>query len=183
MKKLSRSSIILGAITIYGLWVYIAYLSFHYFSYVPIKLRVSLTIVSILLGELFLWILFTLYRRYSPENHSSQSERHNPVATPKEPKPQKEEHIQVEKKEILVTESPKQEKKSKKIQESYKRVLLECQKKLSPKEYKKFQEDTKYDILLYDALIVSQDKTWDVLKKIQTEKGEFYANTVLEILK
>lgn len=62
-----------------------------------------------------------------------------------------------EKKTIAVEESL-QRKKDKKIQKRYQEVLLEYKKTLTAREYKKFEEDTKYDILLYDALMVSRDK-------------------------
>lgn len=41
---------------------------------------------------------------------------------------------------------------------------------MSAREYKKFEEDTRYDILLYDALMVSRDKEGKLLTQIESEK-------------
>lgn len=62
-----------------------------------------------------------------------------------------------EKKNIVIEEST-QRKKDKKIQKRYQEVMIEYKKTLPAREYKKFEEDTKYDILLYDALMISRDK-------------------------
>lgn len=62
-----------------------------------------------------------------------------------------------EKKNIVIEESA-QRKKDKKIQKRYQEVMLEYKKTLSTREYKKFEEDTRYDILLYDALMINRDK-------------------------
>jgi hypothetical protein len=74
------------------------------------------------------------------------------------------------------------DKKYKKIQKNYKKILTEYKKNLSPHEYRKFEEETQYDILLYDAIIVSQDKTWKLLEKIEYEKWEFYVKILKKIL-
>jgi len=70
----------------------------------------------------------------------------------------------------VATEESVQRKKDKKIQTRYKEILIEYKEILPDQEYKKFQEDTKYDILLYDALLISRDKEGILLSKIEKEK-------------
>lgn len=73
-------------------------------------------------------------------------------------------------------------KKDKRIQKKYQEIFIEYKKTMSSREYKKFEEDTKYDILLYDALMVSRDKEGKLLPKIEAEKWEFYVATLKKIL-
>jgi len=70
----------------------------------------------------------------------------------------------------VATEESVQRKKDKKIQTRYKEILIEYKEILPDQEYKKFQEDTEYDILLYDALLISRDKEGILLSKIEKEK-------------
>gem|GEM_PF-3118274 len=70
----------------------------------------------------------------------------------------------------MATEESVQRKKDKKIQTRYKEILIEYKEILPDQEYKKFQEDTEYDILLYDALLISRDKEGILLSKIEKEK-------------
>jgi hypothetical protein len=51
-----------------------------------------------------------------------------------------------------------QNEKDKKIKNNYQKLLIEYKKNLPSTEYKKFQEETKYDILIYDALMINHDK-------------------------
>lgn len=46
----------------------------------------------------------------------------------------------------------------------------------------KFQEETKYDILLYDALMINRDKKWTLFREIEQEKGAHYASMLRKIL-
>lgn len=93
----------------------------------------------------------------------------------KEEKPQK-------KWDINPPEELTQSKKDKKIQKQYKEILSEYKNTLSPKKYKKFEEETKYDVLLYDALMVSRDKDGTLLTKIEQEKWELYTEALKKIL-
>jgi len=69
-----------------------------------------------------------------------------------------------------VTEESVQRKNDKKIQKRYQEILIEYKKILPTREYRKFEEDTKYDILLYDALMISRDKEGILLSDIEKEK-------------
>jgi hypothetical protein len=71
-----------------------------------------------------------------------------------------------------------QRKKDKKIQKIYQKIFAQYKESLTPSEYKKFSEITKYDILLYDALMVSRDKWGNLLKKIELEKWQIYADAL-----
>lgn len=73
-------------------------------------------------------------------------------------------------------------KEDRKLQKNYLAVLAEYKRDLPPHEYRKFQEDTKYDILLYDAIMVSKDKQGTLLEKIRQDKGELYASAIQKIL-
>lgn len=84
--------------------------------------------------------------------------------------------------EIQPPEESLQKKKDKKIQKRYQEILKEYKKTLSVADYNKFEESTRYDILLYDALMVSRDKEWTLLWKIEQEKGESYTNALKKIL-
>jgi transketolase len=75
-----------------------------------------------------------------------------------------------------------QNEKDKRVQRNYQKMLIEYKKELSPAEYKKFQEETKYDILLYDALMVNRDKKGTLLREIEQEKGAHYASMLRKIL-
>ena len=86
-----------------------------------------------------------------------------------------------EKKTIVIEESL-QRKKDKKIQKKYQEILIEYKKTMSVREYRKFEEDTRYDILLYDALMVSRDKEGKLLSKLESEKWELYITTLKKIL-
>lgn len=87
-------------------------------------------------------------------------------------------------KEKKETKSPRmiQNEKDKRIKTNYQKLLVEYRKNLTPSEYKKFQEETKYDVLIYDALMVSRDKDNTVLKNIQTEKSTLYIEALKKIL-
>lgn len=75
-----------------------------------------------------------------------------------------------------------QNEKDKKIKLNYQKLLVEYRKNLSPSDYKKFQEETKYDVLIYDALMVSRDKDGTVLRNIQIEKSAVYMEALKKIL-
>ncbi len=85
-------------------------------------------------------------------------------------------------KEIQLPEESLQKKKDKKIQRRYQEILKEYKKTLSVADYNKFEESTRYDILLYDAIMVSHDTEWKVLSKLESEKWSFYTSTIKKIL-
>ena len=98
--------------------------------------------------------IFSFHRRYS-------SVEKTPVAPV----------IKIEKEiERIPTSKLSQSKKDKRIQENYKAILLDYKRNLSSREYKIFQADTQYDILIYDALMVSRDKEGNMLTKLEHEK-------------
>jgi hypothetical protein len=84
-------------------------------------------------------------------------------------------------KKASIEESPSR-KRDKKIQRRYQEVLAEYKKTMPAREYKKFEEDTRYDILLYDALMVSRDKEGKLLTQIESEKWEPYTSALKKIL-
>lgn len=109
-----------------------------------------------------IWFIFYEYNYFQSLREKRKKNNEELSKNNKEEKTVKFEEEEItpkkkEKKNPTIEESA-QRKKDKKIQKRYQEVLLEYKKNLSPREYKKFEEDTKYDVLLYDALMVIRDK-------------------------
>lgn len=157
------------AIYIYALYFwYTFFREYAYIGRVPVTIG---AIVIILLAEGLVLILFHTY-------HSIYKKKDIIVVA--EPVEKKEEIK--EKKEEIKNPRAIQNEKDKRVQRNYQKMLIDYKKELSPAEYKKFQEETKYDILLYDALMIIRDKKWTLLKEIEQEKGAHYASMLRKIL-
>lgn len=174
--------ILSGLIYIYT--TYKAYRFFYEYSHLR-NMWLILWVIAIMLCWLAaIWFVFYEYNYFltlkEKKKRSSEETENNKkkeiIIEEEEITPKKK-----EKKNIVIEESA-QRKKDKKIQKRYQEVLLEYKKTLSAREYKKFEEDTKYDILLYDALMISRDKEWTLLSKIEQEKGELYTTALKKIL-
>lgn len=85
-------------------------------------------------------------------------------------------------KKTVSQEESLEKKRDKNIHKRYQEVLKEYKRTLSAAEYKKFEEITRYDILLYDALMVSRDKEWKLLSKLENEKWSLYVSAITKIL-
>lgn len=175
--------ILSGLIYIYT--TYKAYRFFYEYSHLR-NMWLILGVVAIMLCWLAaIWFMFYEYnyfmalrekKKRSIEEVEKNNKQEKIIIEEEEITPRKK-----EKKNIVIEEST-QRKKDKKIQKRYQEVMLEYKKTLPAREYKKFEEDTKYDILLYDALMISRDKEWTLLSKIEQEKGELYATALKKIL-
>ncbi|MBP7806374.1 hypothetical protein KA057_01695 [Candidatus Gracilibacteria bacterium] len=168
---------------IYIYTTYKAYRFFYEYSHLR-NIWLVLGVIGIMLcGVGAIWFLFYEYNYFRLLRIKSKTEAQKPLKNEGEKNIIIEEEApkKKEKKTIAVEESL-QRKKDKKIQKRYQEVLLEYKKTLTAREYKKFEEDTKYDILLYDALMVSRDKEGTLLGKIEQEKGEPYTSALKKIL-
>jgi len=183
LKKIT-SGIILGLLStlIYIYTTYEAYQFFYAYSYLR---NVWLLLGVIGMTLCWLWVIWFLFYAFDyflgDSNKGKKITVEIPKNVPDEAVIIKEEiWKKIEKK--VATEESVQRKKDKKIQTRYKEILIEYKEILPDQEYKKFQEDTEYDILLYDALLISRDKEGILLSKIEKEKWEFYASTIKKIL-
>lgn len=183
------ASILLWTVSglIYIYTTYKAYRFFYEYSHLR-NMWLILWVIAIMLCWLgAIWFIFYEYNYFQSLREKRRKNSEELSKNIKEEKTLKfeadEETVpkKKEKKNVTVEESA-QRKRDKKIQKRYQEVLLEYRKTLSPREYKKFEEDTKYDILLYDALMVVRDKEWDLLSKIEQEKWEPYTTALKKIL-
>lgn len=175
--------IVSGFVYIYT--TYKAYRFFYEYSHLR-NMWLILWVIAIMLCWLgAIWFIFYEYNYFQSLREKRKKNNEELTKNNKEEKTVKFEEETAskkkEKKNITVEEST-QRKRDKKIQRRYQEVLLEYKKTLSPREYKKFEEDTKYDVLLYDALMVVRDKEWVLLSKIEQEKGEPYITALKKIL-
>lgn len=85
-------------------------------------------------------------------------------------------------KKTVSREESLEKKRDKNIHKRYQEVIKEYKKTLSETDYKKFEELTRYDTLLYDALMVSRDKEWKLLSKLENEKWSVYISAITKIL-
>lgn len=158
------------AVIIYMATFYYAYNFFYAYSYLGHLQIVIGAILIMLAGMGCVWIVFHLRTKI--------------FHTKKVVVEKREEKIQETREEKKETKSPRmiQNEKDKKIKLNYQKLLVEYRKNLSPSDYKKFQEETKYDVLIYDALMVSRDKDGTVLRNIQIEKSAVYMEALKKIL-
>lgn len=183
LKKIT-SGIILGLLStlIYIYTTYEAYKFFYAYSYLR---NVWLLLGVIGMTLCWLWVIWFLFYAFDYFLWDSNKGKKITVEIPKNVQDEAviiKEEIWKKKEIKVATEESVQRKKDKKIQTRYKEILIEYKEILPTREYKKFQEDTKYDILLYDALLISRDEEGILLSKIEKEKWEFYASTIKKIL-
>ncbi|MBP7823139.1 hypothetical protein KA050_02195 [Candidatus Gracilibacteria bacterium] len=173
--------ILSSAIYIYT--TYKAYRFFYEYSHLR-NMWLVLGVIGIMLcGVGAIWFLFYEYNYFRSLRTKNKTEAQK---TPKDEEKKtiviEEETVKKKEKKTIVIEESLQRKKDKKIQKKYQEILIEYKKTMPVREYKKFEEDTRYDILLYDALMVSRDKEGKLLSKLESEKGELYITTLKKIL-
>lgn len=170
------------SISIYICTTYVAYKFFYAYSYLR-SIWLLLGVIAITL--LWIWAIWGIYKLNDFLLSLNYRNKKPIIELPKNEIldtiiPEISVSMKKERKEV--EEESFQRKNDKKIQKRYQEILKEYKKTLSEKEFKKFEEDTKYDILLYDALMVNHDKDGTLLSKIETEKWEFYVSTLKKIL-
>lgn len=108
---------------------------------------------------------------------TDQAVEEKEIVSPKEPT-----ETSQTKRERKIVEESWAKKQDKAILKRYRETLKEYKKTLSAEDYKKFEAMTRYDTLLYDALMVSRDKEWELLSKLENEKWSLYASAITKIL-
>lgn len=117
-----------------------------------------------LIGIALIWLLFHAHKIIlRKKTRKSETEMTQPKQELKE-----KEDANGDKKELK--EKDEQKIRDKKIQKNYQKIFSESKKTLSPSDYKTLEEMAQYDILLYDALMVSRDTSGKKLQKIESEK-------------
>jgi hypothetical protein len=181
-KFISRILLWFFSIAIYICTTYASYKFFYAYSYLR-NMWLLFGVIGITL--FWIWTIWCMYRVYDyfvwlnlritktieelPKNEATETI--NPEVI-----------TQTKKVKKIIAEESVQRKNDKKIQKRYQEILAEYKKTLSDSEFKKFEEDTRYDILLYDALMVNHDKSGTMFAKIEKEKWEFYTSTLKRIL-
>lgn len=169
---------------IYIYTTYKAYRFFYEYSYLR-NIWLLLGVIAIMLC--WVWVIWFLFYEYNYFRRLREKTNNNSLEIAEKKNestkeiPEKEWTPKKKEKKASTEESPSR-KRDKKIQKRYQEVLAEYKKTMSAHEYKKFEEDTRYDILLYDALMVSRDKEGKLFTQIESEKWELYTSALKKIL-